>query len=108
MLDIVAFGEVQLRLSTPHFQRFEQASSYDVNVGGAGLALPVPTGEVGTATDGLHFDFCQTSVVAGQESGLPSRSAGVHYIRYRIVHAKIRIHTEIVGLRSIQGLACSS
>ena len=36
----------------------EQASSYDVNVGGAGLALAVPTSEVGAATDGLHLDFC--------------------------------------------------
>lgn len=34
MKKVVTFGEVMLRLSTPGFQRFVQASSFDVNFGG--------------------------------------------------------------------------
>ncbi len=37
MADIVAFGEVMVRLAPPHFQRLEQARTLDVEVGGAEL-----------------------------------------------------------------------
>ena len=37
MADVVAFGEVMVRLAPPHFQRLEQARSLDVEVGGAEL-----------------------------------------------------------------------
>jgi 2-dehydro-3-deoxygluconokinase len=37
MWDIVTFGEAMIRLSPPHFQRIEQATSLDVNVGGGEL-----------------------------------------------------------------------
>lgn len=33
-MKVVTFGEIMLRLSTPGFQRFVQASSFDVNYGG--------------------------------------------------------------------------
>jgi 2-dehydro-3-deoxygluconokinase len=35
--DVIAFGEVMVRLAPPHFQRLEQARSLDVEVGGAEL-----------------------------------------------------------------------
>ncbi len=37
MFDVVTFGEAMVRLSPPHFQRLEQATSLDLNVGGAEL-----------------------------------------------------------------------
>jgi len=37
MWDVVTFGEAMIRLSPPHFQRIEQATSLDVNVGGGEL-----------------------------------------------------------------------
>jgi 2-dehydro-3-deoxygluconokinase len=37
MPDVIAFGEVMVRLAPPHFQRLEQARSLDVEVGGAEL-----------------------------------------------------------------------
>src|SRR4051812_46417751 len=37
MPDVVAFGEVMVRLAPPHFQRLEQARSLDVEIGGAEL-----------------------------------------------------------------------
>ena len=37
MADVIAFGEVMVRLSPPHFQRLEQARSLDVEIGGAEL-----------------------------------------------------------------------
>ncbi|HXJ92545.1 MAG TPA: sugar kinase [Terriglobia bacterium] len=37
MWDVVTFGEAMVRLSPPHFQRIEQATSLDVNVGGGEL-----------------------------------------------------------------------
>lgn len=50
MFDIVAFGEVQLRLSTPHFQRLEQATSLDVTIGGAELNVLVTAQRLGLKT----------------------------------------------------------
>ena len=41
MPDVIAFGEVMVRLAPPHFQRLEQARSLDVEIGGA---------EINTAT----------------------------------------------------------
>jgi 2-dehydro-3-deoxygluconokinase len=35
--EVIAFGEVMVRLSPPHFQRLEQARSLDVEIGGAEL-----------------------------------------------------------------------
>lgn len=37
MPDVIAFGEVMVRLAPPHFQRLEQARSLDLEVGGAEL-----------------------------------------------------------------------
>lgn len=37
MADIIAFGEVMVRLAPPHFQRLEQARSLDLEIGGAEL-----------------------------------------------------------------------
>jgi 2-dehydro-3-deoxygluconokinase len=37
MPDVIAFGEVMVRLAPPHFQRLEQARALDVEVGGAEL-----------------------------------------------------------------------
>lgn len=37
MADVIAFGEVMVRLAPPHFQRLEQARSLDVEIGGAEL-----------------------------------------------------------------------
>lgn len=41
MYDLVTFGEAMLRLSPPHFQRLEQATHLDLNVGGAELNVAV-------------------------------------------------------------------
>jgi 2-dehydro-3-deoxygluconokinase len=41
MYDVVTFGEAMVRLSPPHFQRLEQATSLDLNVGGAELNVAV-------------------------------------------------------------------
>lgn len=37
MPDVIAFGEVMVRLAPPHFQRLEQARSLDIEIGGAEL-----------------------------------------------------------------------
>src|SRR5262249_4144266 len=37
MHDVIAFGEVMVRLAPPHFQRLEQTRSLDVEIGGAEL-----------------------------------------------------------------------
>ena len=50
MFDIVAFGEVQLRLATQNFQRLEQASSLDATIGGAELNVMVTMQRLGLKT----------------------------------------------------------
>lgn len=50
MFDLVAFGEVLIRLSTSHFQRLEQATSFDVNTGGAELNALVTASRLGLET----------------------------------------------------------
>src|SRR5437763_14519172 len=41
MADVITFGEVMVRLAPPHFQRLEQARSFDVEIGGAELNTAV-------------------------------------------------------------------
>src|SRR5215218_4699607 len=47
MSDVIAFGEVMVRLAPPHFQRLEQARSLDVEIGGAELNTAVGLARLG-------------------------------------------------------------
>ena len=47
MYDVVTFGEAMVRLSPPHFQKLEQAQSFDVNPGGAELNVAVGATRLG-------------------------------------------------------------
>ena len=48
--DLVTFGEAMIRLSPPHFQRLEQTTSLDVQVGGAELNVAVAAQRLGLGT----------------------------------------------------------
>ena len=48
--DLVTFGESMIRLSPPHFQRLEQTTSLDVQVGGAELNVAVAAQRLGLKT----------------------------------------------------------
>jgi len=50
MCDIVAFGEVLLRLHPPHFQRLEQTKSLSTSLGGAELNVLVTAQRLGLKT----------------------------------------------------------
>src|SRR5436305_10415988 len=45
--DVITFGEAMVRLSPPNFRRLEQASSVDVQVGGAELNTAVAVARLG-------------------------------------------------------------
>jgi len=62
MWDVVTFGEAMIRLSPPHFQRIEQATSLDVNVGG---------GELNVAAG-----VCRLGLISTWISRLPKNSLG--------------------------------
>jgi 2-dehydro-3-deoxygluconokinase len=47
MVDVVTFGEAMIRLSPPHFQRLEQATSLDVQIGGGELNVAVGVSRLG-------------------------------------------------------------
>lgn len=47
MADVVTFGEAMVRLSPPHFQRIEQTSSLDVQIGGGELNVAVGLSRLG-------------------------------------------------------------
>lgn len=47
MSDLIAFGEVMVRLAPPHFQRVEQARSFDIEIGGAELNAAVGLARLG-------------------------------------------------------------
>jgi 2-dehydro-3-deoxygluconokinase len=47
MPDVVTFGEAMIRLSPPHFQRLEQTSTLDVQVGGGELNVAVGVAHLG-------------------------------------------------------------
>ena len=47
MWDVVTFGEAMIRLSPPHFQRIEQATSLDVQVGGGELNVAAGVSHLG-------------------------------------------------------------
>ena len=48
--DVITFGEAMIRLSPPSFKRLEQASSFDVFVGGAELNTAVALARLGHPT----------------------------------------------------------
>ncbi len=50
MPDVIAFGEVMVRLAPPHFQRLEQARSLDVEIGGAELNTASGLARLGRST----------------------------------------------------------
>jgi len=47
MFDVVTFGEAMIRLSPPHYQRLEQATSLDLQVGGGELNVAVGVSRLG-------------------------------------------------------------
>jgi 2-dehydro-3-deoxygluconokinase len=47
MVDVVTFGEAMIRLSPPHYQRLEQATSLDVQIGGGELNVAVGVSRLG-------------------------------------------------------------
>ncbi len=47
MPDVVTFGEAMIRLSPPHFQRLEQTTSLDVQIGGGELNVAVGVTRLG-------------------------------------------------------------
>jgi len=49
--DVIAFGEVMVRLAPPHFQRIEQARSLDVEIGGAELNTGVGLARLGRSVE---------------------------------------------------------
>lgn len=49
MPDVVTFGEAMIRLSPPGFQRLEQASAFDVHVGGSELNVAAGLSRLGTS-----------------------------------------------------------
>jgi len=50
MYDLVTFGEAVFRLSTPNFLRLEQATSFNVGVGGSELNIAVGGSRLGLST----------------------------------------------------------
>jgi len=51
MPDLIAFGEVMVRLAPPHFQRIEQARAFDIEVGGAELNTAVGLARLGRSVE---------------------------------------------------------
>jgi len=47
MADVVTFGEAMIRLSPPHFQRLEQATCLDLQIGGGELNVAVGVARLG-------------------------------------------------------------
>ncbi|MBZ5513803.1 MAG: sugar kinase [Acidobacteriia bacterium] len=47
MVDVVTFGEAMIRLAPPHFQRLEQTSTLDVQIGGGELNVAVGVARLG-------------------------------------------------------------
>jgi len=47
MFDVVTFGEAMVRLSPPHFERLEQATSLDLRIGGGELNVAVGVSRLG-------------------------------------------------------------
>ncbi len=72
--DVVTFGEAMVRLSPPGFHRLEQASSLDVNVGGAELNTAVALARLGRTTAWVS---CLTRNPLGRLIAGRARAAGV-------------------------------
>jgi 2-dehydro-3-deoxygluconokinase len=72
--EVITFGEAMLRLSPPQFRRLEQASSLDVQVGGAELNTAVGLARLGRSTAWVSR---LTSNAVGRLIANRAREAGV-------------------------------
>src|ERR1035437_3172412 len=59
MPDVVTFGEAMIRLSPPHFQRLEQTSTLDVQVGGGELNVAVRSEEHTSELQSRQYLVCR-------------------------------------------------
>src|SRR5213592_2939616 len=50
MADVITFGEAMIRLAPPNFRRLEQATSLDVQIGGAELNTAVALARLGRSS----------------------------------------------------------
>lgn len=74
MSDLVTFGEAMLRLSPANFNRLEQATSFDVNIGGAELNVAVMVARFGLSAS---FVTCLPRNALGRMVQNKSREQGV-------------------------------
>lgn len=74
MVDVVTFGETMIRMSSPNFQRLEQANTFDVNVGGAELTVAAGASRLGLKTAWVS---CLPSNYLGRMVENKARSFGV-------------------------------
>lgn len=113
---VITLGEMMMRLSPPNFQRFEQASSFDIIFGGcesnvsvalATWGLPAahvtrfPSNPVGNMAlqflrqKGVNTDFIQLKGdrlgLYFLENGVAMRSGRIVYDRYEAAFAKIEV-----------------
>ena len=85
---LVTFGEIMLRLSTPGFQRFTQASSFDVNYGG---------GEANVAASLANFGLASRFVTRLPENDI-GRACRMELDRYGIDTSHIQTGGERLGV----------
>ncbi len=89
MWDVVTFGEAMIRLSPPHFQRIEQATSLDVNVGG---------GELNVAAG-----VCRLGLTSTWVSRLPKNSLG-RLVEHRVRQAGVDVSRVVWSDDGRQGI----
>lgn len=88
MKQIVTFGDVMMRLSTPRNQRFEQVTSLDVNFGG---------GEANVTATLAHWGVPAMHVTCYPDNDL-GRAAGAYLQKFGIDTSKIVYRGERLGL----------
>ncbi|MFN7120024.1 MAG: PfkB family carbohydrate kinase [Saprospiraceae bacterium] len=96
MKQIVTFGEIMMRLSTPGNQRFGQATSLDIQFGG---------GEGNVAVALAHWDVPAMHVTCFPDNDL-GRAVGAHLRRYGVDNKGIVYKGNRLGLYFLEVGAC--
>ena len=61
-MSFITFGEILMRLSTPHHQTFEQAQAFDIHYGGAEMNVAI-------GLSGLGIDTAMVTALPNNDIG---------------------------------------
>ena len=87
-MSFITFGEILMRLSTPHHQTFEQAQAFDIHYGGAEMNVAI-------GLSGLGIDTAMVTALPNNDIG---DNIIQHLRRYNVNADKVKSASGRLGI----------